>query len=267
MQSDMTYSFDKVNSFNRLPGRKGRGYEVGVFAQPIVDLSNPNKRHYEVLSRFETSFDDPDATERIFHDLEQTNEIINHDLDMLRRAHFVLSFLATHLPKGKLPHLSVNLSPKTLSSETFTIALQAILKDYPTVGSHLVAEITERFDFDDPARAAQNIENLYNANIEISQDDVPEGECAGLKYKDTRKFISTIKMIEGGDVFLSSVAGVAFNPKDYRRVLEKIETQEMAERALNDGFHRGQGWYYGRPVEIDRIINQLLEENNIDQLF
>ena len=93
----MAYSFEKIRSFNRLPGRPGRGYEVGVYAQPIVDLKNPDRKQYEILSRFETSFDDPNATERIFNELETTNEIIDHDIDMLRRAHLVLSFLATKI--------------------------------------------------------------------------------------------------------------------------------------------------------------------------
>ena len=263
----MVYNFDKITSFNRLPGREGRGYEVGVYAQPIVDLNDPDKRHYEVLSRFETSFEDPDSTERIFNELEQTNGIIDHDIDMLRRAHLVLSYMATKLPIDKVPYLSVNLSPKTLSSETFTVALKAILRDQPEVGSHLIAEITERFDFDDPARAAHNIQDLHNAHIEISQDDVPEGECAGLKYKEIRKFVSSIKMIEGGEIQLSIVAGAAFNPKDYKRVLEKIETADMAERAVKDGFHRGQGWHFGRPMEIDKIVIKVLEENSVARLI
>ncbi len=262
----MAYDFDKIKSFSRLPGRDGRGYDVGVFAQPIVDLNDPDKKHYEILSRFEISFDDPDATERIFHQLEQSNEIINHDIDMLRRAHVVLSFLEKKLPINKLPYLSVNLSPKTLSSQTFTVALQAILRDDPAVGAHLVAEITERFDFDDPARAAHNMKNLHDAHIEISQDDVPEGVCAGLKYETTRQFISTIKMLEGGELILSSIIGKSFDPNDYNRVLEKIETEEMAVSALKNGFHRGQGWHFGRPVEIDVIINQLFIENGVEIL-
>lgn len=263
----MVYKFDKIKSFNRLPGRPGRGYEVGVFAQPIVDLNDSDKRHYEILSRFETSFDDPDATERIFNDLEQSNEIIDHDIDMLRRAHLILSFLATKLPPNKLPFFSVNLSPKTLSSQTFTVALKAILRDEPHVGPNLVAEITERFDFDDPARAAHNLQDLHDANIEISQDDVPEGECAGLKYAETRKLVSSVKMIEGGEIALTAVAGAAFNPNDYKRVLEKIETADMAKKAIDQGFHRGQGWHFGRPVAIDEIVNIILAEHNLGRLI
>lgn len=263
----MAYSFEKIRSFNRLPGRPGRGYEVGVYAQPIVDLKNPDRKQYEILSRFETSFDDPNATERIFNELETTNEIIDHDIDMLRRAHLVLSFLATKIPKDKLPYLSVNLSPKTLSSHTFTLALKSILRDEPFVGPYLIAEITERYDFDDPARAAHNLQDLHDAHIEISQDDVPEGECAGLKHLTTRGLITSVKMIEGGELQLTAIAGQAFNPMDYKRVLEKIETVEMAEKAMEQGFDKGQGWHFGRPVEIDSIVNQILEENSKDKLL
>ena len=263
----MVYNFDKIKSFNRLPGRPGRGYEVGVFAQPIVDLINKNKKQFEILSRFETGNDDPNETERIFNKLEQTNEIIDHDIDMLRRAHVVLSFLATKIPMKDLPYFSVNLSPKTLSSNKFTVALKAILKDEPNVGPWLIAEITERFDFDDPARAAHNIQDLHEAHIEISQDDVPEGECAGLKYKETRQFVSTVKMIEGGDIHLTSIAGLAFNPSDYKRVLEKIETEEMAMRAVKDGFEKGQGWHFGRPIELDSVVNSILEDHTQEKLI
>ena len=178
----------------------------------------------------------------------------------------ILAFLATKLPKGKIPYLSVNLSPKTLSSSKFSVALKAILRDEPYVGSHLVAEITERFDFDDPVRATANIQDLHDAQIEISQDDVPEGKCAGLRYESTRKLISTVKMIEGGAPMLSSIAGMAFNPGDYRRVLEKIETEEMAINAVKKGFDRGQGWHFGRPIEVDQIINQLLADNNAGKI-
>ena len=59
MNKKMVYNFDKIKSFNRLPGRDGRGYDVGVFAQPIIDLNDPDKRHFEILSRFETAKDDP----------------------------------------------------------------------------------------------------------------------------------------------------------------------------------------------------------------
>ncbi|MGE4314128.1 MAG: EAL domain-containing protein [Pseudobdellovibrionaceae bacterium] len=255
----MSYHLDS-ETMDVLPARAGRGFKARIFAQPIVSLQTGLLKRFELLARIRSNSAETDASgvsenEKIYADLERSNAIIAHDLDVFRHAHRVLSTLVTQMPYESLPSLAVNFSPKTLSSEAFAQTLESIAAKDARLLSKIVLEVTERYDFDDLARARNNLLRASHYGMDISQDDVPQGTCAALLHDETRGLVSTIKLVEEGVLSLRQVAGIAFNPSLYKTVREMIETAGDMERARNAGMTFGQGYFFGRPVPLSEALD------------
>ena len=253
----MSYDFEKVD-FSKLSGRKERGYEGFIYAQPIRDYENSDIHKFEILTRFNVDFvKDPGVIERIFQELEKTGEIIDHDLDVMRRAHMALSYVRTLNGSDNLPEMAVNISPKTLSSPKFAAALLSMKEDDPFIMDKMIVEITERYDFDNEDIAFENCQLIKSTGLRIAQDDYPLGRCAAIHSKRIAPLVDIIKMEVGRIPSLKATARMAFDPERCLKVEERIETIAHEEGAIRRGAGKGQGFFYGRPMPIKSSLEAL----------
>jgi diguanylate cyclase (GGDEF)-like protein len=220
--------------------------------QPIVELGSFTVLGYEGLIRpvSPAPFADPAA---LFAAAASSGQLVALDMTCIE----TIVAGARHLPSQLF--LSVNISPGTVESPEFTTAgLLSILARHQFPASRLVLELTEREPLADVARARTKLETCQRAGIGLALDDLGVGN-AGLRLLSELRFdvvkvdLSLVQRSAPGAPS-SAVVGsvVSFAEQTGALVIgEGVEHQEQVAQLANLGVRAGQGFFFGRPADLD----------------
>lgn len=215
--------------------------------QPVVALATGLAHHHEVLVRFEDGAS-PFAMIRMAEEFDLIEE-----LDQAVVEQTVKRLVNDSERKLKL---AVNISGRTIGSETFVDQVDRLLARYDEAKGRLIFEITETTAIDDLPRANQNIEALRSMGSMVCLDDFGAGSSS---FAYLQQLSLDIVKIDG-----RYVRELADNGRDgamvrrlvqlcrdlkIRTVAEMVETLEVEDIVRNAGVDFAQGWLYGKPAD------------------
>ncbi|MBA3235593.1 MAG: bifunctional diguanylate cyclase/phosphodiesterase [Chloroflexi bacterium] len=222
--------------------------------QPIYDLATGAPRGFEGLVRPlpDSGFTDPGS---MFVAAEATGRTVELDIACLN------SVMET-AARLRLPgSLAVNLSPRTLETDDFSIhELIRMIGRHGLDPRNIVVELTEREAVEDLERLRRAVEACRVAGIRVAADDVGAGN-AGLRLLSQLRFDIVkidLSLVQGGahrDGSLEVVRTLRDLADRWGAlvVAEGIETPAQLEMVRALGIGAGQGYLLGRPTDRPAI--------------
>src|SRR5947207_1133628 len=201
---------------------------LSIVFQPVVALGDRRLHHYEVLSRF----DGERSPAELVQFAEGVGMIEELDLTVCQS---VLAFMDAWQEGSEL-RLAVNLSGRSLGSDAFIAALQALLKPRSDQ-DQLLFEITETTEIADLPRDQRVIQDLRRSGHKVCLDDFGAG-AASFPYlqaltidfvKIDGAYIGRMLDTVRDHAILKAMVGLCGDLK-VATIAEMIETQAQAER-------------------------------------
>lgn len=164
--------------------------------------------------------------------------------------------------------ISVNISPVQLKDPWLAQKIVKLLVETGFPASRLEVEITESSLFKNLSLAQSIVGSLKNQGIQIALDDFGTGysSLAHLRalpfdrIKIDRSFVSS--MVENAEsaAIVSAIAGLGAS-LDVPITAEGIEDEAIIGKLQALGCTKGQGWYFGQPLNIDQARDLLSAKN------
>ncbi|WP_334129110.1 EAL domain-containing protein [Sneathiella sp.] len=237
-------------TMNRMLALKSmfQNYKFNLAYQPIVQLSDREIHHYEVLSRFK----DGESPYDTVTFAEETGIVQDLDLGVAQK---VKQKLLEYQKRGdELPRLAVNLSGYSLESDSFIDSLLALFADNDEIREHISLEVTETSRIKDLERAENVIQSIRSAGIEIALDDMGSGS-ASFQYiraitvdyiKIDGTYIKEVLTNKRDAAILKALSRLC-QELNIGTIAEMVETKEQLHVLNVLGVNYGQGWYFGKP--------------------
>jgi PAS domain S-box-containing protein len=223
--------------------------------QPIVELHTGRLAGFEVLARWNHPQLGLMLPEN-FISLADENGLIGLLTQQIMRKAFLSASL---LPEPLV--LAVNVSPTQLHDMGLPVQIReaAVQAGFPL--KRLTVEITETGLFNNLERAQLITRELKTLGCRLSLDDFGTGYSSlshlqALPFdelKVDRSFVSSMKNTRDSRKIVATIVGLG-RSLGLRTVAEGVETEEQAEMLLWLGCELGQGWFYGKPLTADRIL-------------
>jgi diguanylate cyclase (GGDEF)-like protein len=218
--------------------------------QPIYDMKTGAVHGFEGLTRPLPGMGFADPNE-LFAAAEAVGRTVELDLACL--ATVLSSFATLGLPGS----LTINLSPRTLESDEFSVpALLHMLQRNRMDPTAVVLELTERDSVEDLDRLRRATEACRAAGMRVAADDVGAGN-AGLRLLSQVRFDIVkidLSLVQGGAVRETSLEVVRTLRDLADRwgamvIAEGIETPVQLQLVRSLGIAAGQGYLLGRPAD------------------
>jgi diguanylate cyclase (GGDEF)-like protein len=160
--------------------------------------------------------------------------------------------------------LSINLSSKTLESESDFQKIEKIISSYNVNYSKIIIEITETVIISQVDLAIEKLNRLRSYGIKIALDDFGTGYSSLthiLKLpidiiKIDRSFIKSIPNRNEESVLTQNIVSLAHD-LNYKVVAEGIETQDQLEYLKKISCELGQGYLLCKPLPSERLCEVL----------
>lgn len=240
-----------------------RAIELNQFKlqyQPIVNLETGRVESVEALIRWHHPDRGIIPPLDFIPFAEETGLIVAIGEWVMRTACLQYADWQTIDPSAMPNHISINLSRQQLVQCDLPHAFQNILVESGIDPNCVHFEITESEIMDDLQASIQAINALRATGAKIDLDDFGTGysslaclhELPIDVLKLDRSLVSSLE--KGGyfsklvDLVLKLIAGTKI-----QAVAEGIETIEQLARLKILGCHLGQGYYFSKPIDADRI--------------
>lgn len=163
-----------------------------------------------------------------------------------------------------IDRVSVNVSPVQFRNHNFVQTVKEILQETGLEAQHLEIEITEGtiLNIQNPGETLQQLRDL---GVSISIDDFGTG-YSSLSYlkqlpvntiKIDKSFIDDLDI--NGEVIVDTIISMGKNLQ-YKVIAEGIEHEEQVLYLKQQNCHEGQGYYWSKPVEPNKIKELVMEQ-------
>lgn len=243
--------------------------EFEVYLQPEVDLITGAILGAEALLRWRTE-DGIVAAAQFIEVAEKSGIIVPIGWWVLEEACREAASWTARRDQTERLVVRVNLSAKQIDEEDLVHRVESILRSTGLPPEGLCLEITETALMSNALASRELLKKLDALGVELAIDDFGTG-YSSLSY--LKQFPADVLKIDK-----SFVDGLPGDPEDTAIVTtiirladslgltitaEGIESQEQADRLVELGCHRGQGYHFARPMPIEefrRLIgHQLIE--------
>ena len=161
--------------------------------------------------------------------------------------------------------LSINLSSKTLESESNFQKIEEIIASYNVNYQQVVFEITETVILSQVNMAIERLNRLRSYGIRIALDDFGTGYSSLTHImklpidiiKIDKSFIKSIPYRNEETAITQNMISLAHD-LNYRVVAEGIETQEQLDFLKKISCERGQGFFLCKPITSDQLEKLLI---------
>ncbi|WP_175106660.1 EAL domain-containing protein [Pararobbsia alpina] len=168
------------------------------------------------------------------------------------------------LHQQKIPrhlHLAVNLAPRHLQSSHAIADLARLLASHGR-GRPVIAEVTERYLFDDPQAALASFETLRKQGVRFALDDFGTDRSTLAQLQDfhfdylkiDQRFVAELEDdrtdLIRGIIALARQIGLTL-------IAEGIETMRQHRSLLELGVAYGQGFFYAQPMSAASLARWL----------
>jgi EAL domain-containing protein (putative c-di-GMP-specific phosphodiesterase class I) len=236
--------------------------EFQLYYQPICKLSDGTLAGFEALIRWHHPSDGPIQPNDFLWIAEQTGLIHEIGLWTLERACRDWKKLRK-LVDYEMPFISVNLSAAQLGNEMLVEEVKNILVNHKMNARELKLELTETVMVDHPENAQKIMRRLIDLGCSLALDDYGAGH-SGLRHLQ-RYPLDTLK-IDGAFVepMLASAQSMEIvrstvalaHSLGMHVVAESVETEGVMKKLLEMKCEFGQGWHFGRPIELHEVVQR-----------
>lgn len=182
---------------------------------------------------------------------------------VLRQA---LEYVAALRSEGWMIGISVNISARSLLDPDFPDVLAGLLTRYDVPSKALTVEITEDTLMADQRRTMDIVTRVSNMGVHISIDDFGTGysqltylkQLPASEIKIDRSFVTDM-LVSSTDLSIVQATLGLGHALGLRAVAEGIENEDHAEKLRELGCDLLQGFYFGRPMPIDKLREWLAE--------
>lgn len=235
---------------------------IKIFYQPIVRISTGKICEVEALARWTDPERGNISPAKFISTLEEYREI--HKLDIFAMKQVCKDYNARN--SHGLPILPVSINLSRLDFELCDIYQEVehavITNNIPR--KMLNIEITESINDEDMTVLNLGIEKFRAGGYEVWMDDFGSGYSSLNVLKDydfdTIKF--DMKFLSGFDINKSDKAKYIISSNlsmarlmGMQALAEGVETAEQLEYLRSIGFDKAQGYYFGKPMELDEIFS------------
>lgn len=234
---------------------------VPYFEQQI-DLETGELVGFEMLARWVSPVRGLIPPDDFIPVAEETGMIGDLSMSIIRKA-----MLEAKSWDQKLT-ISVNISPVQLKDPWLAQKMVKLLVETGFPASRLEVEITESSLFKNLALAQSIVGSLKNQGIRIALDDFGTGysSLAHLRalpfdrIKIDRSFVSSMLDNAESSAIVSAIAGLGAS-LDVPITAEGIENDTIIAKLRALGCSKGQGWYFGQPMNVDQARVLLAQKN------
>lgn len=241
--------------------RENKNYKdprIICYAQPILDVNSNKYKTAEALIRLKINGVNVPPSK--FIPIAETRGYV-HSLS-LTMIHKVAEAINKELKDYNFDAITINISARELSDKHFAREVLTILDSYDIPYNKIRLEITESAMYEDQDVIYYNIRSLKDVGIRFYLDDYGTGYSNLDRMTDnefsTIKFDKSIfyKAIDNKDTeeMLDAVIGLV-KKRGIVTLVEGVETMSQAEFAMDKGFEHIQGYYYSRPVPIEKLVD------------
>ncbi len=233
--------------------------EFVPFLQPILHLPDKRIAGFEALIRWNHPEKGIVAPFHFIPVAERTNVVQLLDHMMLEKVCGILPSLMEDAGRKKGDFfISVNLSGINFDDAAIVASIGETLKKTGVNPANVKLEVTESALVGDPDHAEKILHGLKGLGVSIALDDFGTG-YSSLGYlhrfpidiiKIDRSFVSKLKTNTKSIDIVRAIVGLA---KNFRQevVAEGIENEEEALVLAGLGCDMGQGYLYGKPMEVE----------------
>jgi diguanylate cyclase (GGDEF)-like protein/PAS domain S-box-containing protein len=232
-----------------------------LYVQPIVsmDLDDDGSSHYEVLIRYQQPDGEIILPGVFLPPAERYNLIEKVDCWVVSQ---IIDWLRMNKEESVDKRFSINLSGRSIGSETFHRFLEESLTNSEVDLDHLCFEITETAAVHNIKRSVEFITSIRHLGAKISLDDFGTGlsSFGYLKQfpvdylKIDGEFIRDIIEDDRSFVFVRSMTELG-HCLDMKVIAEFVESDPIIDRLRDANVDFIQGYQVGRPVSIDSLID------------
>lgn len=232
--------------------------QLRIVLQPRFDLHSKQQVGCEALLRWRhPALGDISPAEFV--------PLVEHSALARPMTHSVLEQTVKALQKlqaaGYTGYVSVNLSAVNLLEDDLAIRLGSLLKSRQIDPACIELEVTESAAIGDREQGTARLQELASLGVGLAIDDFGTGhsslaylmELPAQTVKIDRSFVEGIAE-ERGRLLLGSTIGL-LRELGYRIVAEGVETALQADLLRAMLCHEGQGFRFGRPVEVSEFAD------------
>lgn len=228
--------------------------EFDVFYQPIVDAGSGRIVSVEALVRWPRRPGGPLPPDEFIDIAEATGQIHPLGLFVLERACRDIG------PLGNLK-LSVNVSPAQFRDPAFERQVAHVLEQTRFPPQRLQFEITEGYLLAHPERAVRAVEAFKATGMSVALDDFGTGFTSihylrsyGFSHiKIDKSLLTGLRPGSKATLLVTGAITLACG-LDMRVIAEGVETQTQAEVLRVAGCHELQGYLFGRPMPLGKLL-------------
>jgi diguanylate cyclase (GGDEF)-like protein/PAS domain S-box-containing protein len=229
-----------------------------LYVQPIISMEGDARcTHYEVLIRYRNADDTIISPNQFLPSAERYNLIEKIDVWVINT---IIHWLQKNKDQAKDVMFSVNLSGRSLGSQTFHKYLLEKLQQSEIETSSLCFEITETSVVQNVEKSVDFINSIKQLGVKFSLDDFGTG-LSSFSYlkrfpvdylKIDGEFVRDILENETSFVFVRSMTEVGHS-LDMKVIAEFVESDTVYDRLREANIDYIQGYHVGKPVAIETL--------------
>ena len=242
--------------------------EFELFYQPKYDIKNKSVSGVEALLRWNKPGQGFIPASEFIPIAEESNIIIELGNWVLEQACWQQVAWAEN---GLNISMAVNVSPIQLHENNFVTCLHQIIKKTGIAPENLEIEITETAFFAEPEKVKNTLNTIRDMGVSIAIDDFGTG-YSSLNYlvkypistlKIDRSFIATLLSNNDTIIVTETIISLAQKMK-MKTVAEGVEEIGQVDLLSKLGCNIIQGYYYGRPQQADKAMNNIKSLNDLN---
>ncbi|MFV2058221.1 MAG: putative bifunctional diguanylate cyclase/phosphodiesterase, partial [Thiohalomonadales bacterium] len=232
--------------------------ELSIVYQPKVDISKNTVVGVEALMRWlhpKEGFISPEIFIEVAEQSRLIKEITIWVLNKTLKDYKHLSKASPNI------QLSINITAKDLTSETFPEIVAGLLAAWKIPANILILEITENALIADTEQVLSIMSRLSNIGVNLSIDDFGTG-YSSLNYlrqlnvnelKIDKSFVMNMTEDENDRIIVRAVTSLAHD-LNLKVTAEGVESKEILEELKSYKCDIAQGYYLSKPVYLEEII-------------
>lgn len=236
--------------------RKGH---IQPYYQKVVNASDGSVAGYEALSRWITEDGSIISPARFIPVLESNNDIYKVDFYILRQVCSAFSKMPEEFKNSHF--VSVNFSRIDFDVVDMVKSLSSTVEEYDIPKGSIIFEITESA-MADSTKIRKSVTHLRAMGYHVWLDDFGSGNSSMNLLKDYQ--------VDGTKLDMGFIKDLDSNPKariiinelirlshalDMEVIMEGVETEEQNQFIRDCGAEFIQGFYYGKPLPLEKTLN------------
>lgn len=233
--------------------------EIEVHYQPIMRMRDGTVGGFEALLRWTHPEHGGIPPDQIIPHAEASGTIVPVGRFVLRRAAEDLAKWQQFFPLKPALFVSVNVSWRQLTDETFFKDVEDILRETGVAPGSLKLELTEGSVMKDASKAEAALKRLKTLGAGLAIDDFGAGYSALAQLgrfpfdtiKIDKSFVDNARD-KRGEALLVSVVTLAHELK-FEIIAEGVEREQEARRLRSLAVEYAQGYIFGRPLPAGEV--------------